>query len=129
MISDSESKVKGEGWCPGEVSAAGPCHPLRPSWLTGARWGEDVGVADAQLEVEEAGGGGDAAVPGVGLLHWVAVLQGVNAHPALIWWRHEQTLWRLREDTEVLFYTNSFKKQELCWKVIVRQLQEVLYAD
>lgn len=52
--------------------------------MTGAWWGEDVGVADAQLEVKEAGGGGDAAVPGVGLLHRVAVLQGVNTHPGLM---------------------------------------------
>lgn len=37
------------------------------------------------MEIEEAGGGGDAAVPGVGLLHRVAVLQGVDAHPGLIW--------------------------------------------
>ena len=52
--------------------------------MTGAGRGEDVGVADAELEVEEAGGGGDTAVPGVGLLHWVAVLQCVNTNPGLI---------------------------------------------
>lgn len=63
-------------------------HPLRTGQLTGAGGREDLGVADAQLEVEEAGGGGDAAVLGVGLLHRVAVLQGVNAHPGLIWGRH-----------------------------------------
>lgn len=76
------------GW----ASAVGLGHPLGPSWLTGAGRGEDVGVADAQLQVEEAGGGGDAAVPGVGLLHRVAVLQGVDAHPGLIWRRDEQML-------------------------------------
>lgn len=85
MILDSDSKVKGEGYSPGEFSAVGLGHPLRPSWLAGARWGEDVGIADAQLEVEEACGGGNAAIPCVGLLHRVAVLQGVNAHPGLIW--------------------------------------------
>lgn len=75
--------------------------------MTGAGRGEDVGVADAQLEVEEAGGGGDAAVLGVSLLHRVAVLQGVNAHPALIWWRDEQT-WQLKEEVEVLFHQHLF---------------------
>ena len=50
-------------------------------------WGrdEDAGIADAKLEVEEAGGGADAAVQGVGLLHRVAVLQGVDPHPRLVW--------------------------------------------
>lgn len=71
----------------GEASADGLSHPVWPSRLTGAGRGEDVGVTDAKLEAEEAGGGGDAAVPGVGLLYRVAVLQGVNAHPGLIWWR------------------------------------------
>jgi len=60
-------------------------HPLGPSWLAGGGRREDVGVADAQVEVEEAGGGDDAAVLGVGLLHRVAVLQRVDAHPGLIW--------------------------------------------
>lgn len=73
------------------ASADGLGHLLGASCLTGAGWGEDVGVTDAQLEVEKSGGGGDAAVPGVGLLYWVAVLQGVNTHPGLIWWRDEET--------------------------------------
>lgn len=60
-------------------------HPLRPGRLTGTGGGEHAGVSDAELEVEEAGGGGDAAVPGVGLLHRVTVLQGVDPHPGLIW--------------------------------------------
>lgn len=62
-------------------------HPLRPGRLTGARWSEDVWVTDTQLQVEEAGGGGDAAVLGVGLLHWITVLQSVDTHPGLIWRR------------------------------------------
>ena len=53
--------------------------------MTGGGRGEDGGVADARLEVEEAGGGADAAVQGVGLLHRVAVLQGVDPHPRLVW--------------------------------------------
>lgn len=60
-------------------------HPLGSGRLAGGGRGEDVRVADAQLQVEEAGGGGDAAVLGVGLLHRVAVLQGVHTHPGLIW--------------------------------------------
>lgn len=85
----------------GGASAVGLHHPLGPGCLAGAGRGEDVGVADAQLEVEEAGGGGDAAVPGVGLLHRVAVLQGVDAHPGLIWWREEQTRRQLSEGSHV----------------------------
>lgn len=65
-------------------------HPLRPGRLTGARWSEDVWVTDTQLQVEEAGGGGDAAVLGVGLLHWITVLQSVDTHPGLIWRRRRE---------------------------------------
>jgi len=53
--------------------------------LTGGGRDEDAGVADAQLEVEKPGGGADAAVVGVGLQHRVAVLQGVDPHPRLVW--------------------------------------------
>lgn len=66
------------------------CHPPGFGCLAGAGRGEDLWVADAQLEVEEACGGGDAAVPGVGLLHRVAVLQCVDAHPSLIWRNNEE---------------------------------------
>lgn len=79
-----EGVISGWDAVKGQRSAVGLCHPLGPSRLAGAGRGEDVRVADAELQVEEASGGGDAAVPGVGLLHRVAVLQGVDAHPGLV---------------------------------------------
>jgi len=91
-----ESKVKGE------TSAVRLEHPLEPRRLAGDRRREDVGVADAQLQTQEAGGGGDAAVPDVGLLNRVAVFQGVNAHPGLIWWRDERTLGQLKQTEKFL---------------------------
>lgn len=83
--------VSGRGGVRGSASAsAARVHPVGLSRLAGAGRREDVGVADAEPEAEEAGGGGDAAVAGVGLLHRVAVVQGVDAHPALIWRREQQ---------------------------------------
>lgn len=75
-------------------------HLAWAGWLAGERWVEDIGVADAQLQAEETGGGGDGAVLGVGLLHRVAVLQGVNSNPSLIWIQNEQMLWKLQADQE-----------------------------
>lgn len=108
------------------ASADGLGHLLGASCLTGAGRGEDVGVTDAQLEVEKSSGGGDAAVPGVGLLYWVAVLQGVNPHPGLIWWRDEET-WRW---TELLILWQllrklvgnlipDMKQLKECWLMVV----------
>lgn len=73
-------------------------HLLRPRGLAGGGRGEDLGVADAQLQAEEAGGGGDGAVLGVGLLHRVAVLLGVNADPGLVCGNKEQMLRKLGDD-------------------------------
>lgn len=84
-------------------------HALGSGRLAGGGRGEDVGVADAQLQVEETGGGGDAAVPGVGLLHRVAVLQGVNTHPGLIWGETPAgfTAERRRSQQQLKYYLNT----------------------
>lgn len=83
-----------------KASAVELGHPLRPRRLAGGGWGEDFGVADAQLQAVEAGGGGDGAVLGVGLLHRVAILQGVNANPGLIWRKNEQMVRRPGDEGE-----------------------------
>ena len=72
-----------------KASAVG-VHPLWAGRLAAAGRCEDFRVADAQLEVKEAGRGSDAAVPGVGLLDRVAVLHCVDAHPRLIWCSRER---------------------------------------
>lgn len=80
------------------VSAVEFSHPVGLGCLAGAGRCEDLWVADAQLEVEETCWGGDATVFGVGLLHRVAVLQSVDAHPSLIWRNKEDII---REEVEV----------------------------
>lgn len=65
-------------------SAVRSGHGVWSGRLAAGWWCEDIWVADAQLQIEEARGRGDAAVLDVCLLNRVAVAQGVHAHPRLI---------------------------------------------
>lgn len=73
-------------------------HPVGFGCLAGAWRYEDLWVADTQLEVEETCRGGDTTVFGVGLLHRIAVLQSVDAHPSLVW---RINIYMFREEVEV----------------------------
>lgn len=56
----------------------------QPRCSTGGWRRENLWVTDAKAQVIEARGGGHAAVLGVGLLHWITVLQSVHTHPRLM---------------------------------------------
>ena len=85
----------------GNISAV-RVHPLQTSRLAGAGWSKHCRVTDAQLKVKEAGGGGHATVPGVGLLDRVAVLHCVDTNPGLICWRNRC------EDTDAICILTKF---------------------